>query len=360
MKNVIVVLPSLNPDERMPATVDGMLAAGFEEIVVVNDGSDEAHMAPFEKVASYPQVTVLHHEVNKGKGRGLKTAFGWILENRPDALGAVTVDGDGQHHPDDAMNCAREMVRLKDHVIIGARDFLQPHVPRRNRMGNRITSFVFKLLVGMNLSDTQTGLRAIPRERMVQFMETEGERFEYETNMLLDMKSKHIPFTEVKIQTIYEDKENYSTHFHPIRDSWKVYKPILKFAAGGLGSALIDILIFTVMNTWVFASMEDSLRILVSTVIARLVSSFVNYNFNRGAVFKSSDSMSATVVRYYILCAVQMTASWLLTTGLVSLLPAHLAESLLQSVFKLTVDLFLALISFNVQREWVFKNKKGA
>ena len=305
MKNVIVVLPSLNPDDRMPRTVEGMLAAGFQEVVVVNDGSDEQHLHQFEKAAAFPGVTVLRHEVNRGKGRGLKTAFQWILENRPEALGVVTADGDGQHLPEDALRCAEEMVRLKDHVIIGARDFLQPHVPKKNRMGNRITSFVFKILVGMNLSDTQTGLRAIPRQRMQQFLETEGERFEYETNMLLDMKSKHIPFAEVKIQTIY-DEENYTTHFNPLKDSWKIYKPILKFAAGGLGSALLDILVFTIFNAWVFRSMENSMRIFLSTAIARLISSFVNYSFNRGAVFKSSDSMGKTVVRYYILCAVQM------------------------------------------------------
>ena len=103
---VTAVVPSYEPDEKLIQVVDGLLAAGFDDIVVVNDGSHEGHLQPFAEAASRPGVTVLTHEVNRGKGRAMKTAFAWCVENRPDIDGVVVVDGDNQHRPKDAMAVA--------------------------------------------------------------------------------------------------------------------------------------------------------------------------------------------------------------------------------------------------------------
>ena len=96
---VTAVVPSYEPDEKLIQVVDGLLAEGFDDIVVVNDGSHEGHLQPFAEAAERPGVTVLRHEVNKGKGRAMKTAFAWCVENRPDIDGVVIVDGDNQHRP---------------------------------------------------------------------------------------------------------------------------------------------------------------------------------------------------------------------------------------------------------------------
>ena len=103
---VTAVVPSYEPDEKLIQVVDGLLAEGFDDIVVVNDGSHEGHLQPFAEAAERPGVTVLQHEVNKGKGRAMKTAFAWCVENRPDIDGVVIVDGDNQHRPKDAMAVA--------------------------------------------------------------------------------------------------------------------------------------------------------------------------------------------------------------------------------------------------------------
>ena len=94
---ISVIIPSLNPDDKLVSVVDSLVKKGFEDIIIVNDGSDSAHLWPFEKVGSYSQCTILTHEVNKGKGRGLKTAFEYCLKNRQGYDGVVTVDGDNQH-----------------------------------------------------------------------------------------------------------------------------------------------------------------------------------------------------------------------------------------------------------------------
>ena len=106
MEGVTIVLPSLDPDEKLNMVVQGLLAEGFHDIVIVNDGSDADHLAPFEEAAKHPEVTVLTHEVNKGKGRALKTAFSYILERGKTCLGVVTVDGDNQHKAKDIKACA--------------------------------------------------------------------------------------------------------------------------------------------------------------------------------------------------------------------------------------------------------------
>ena len=64
MDKITVVLPSLNPDEKMTNLVDRLVEAGFRDIVIVNDGSDSQHLEPFRRAAEYPACVVLNHEVN--------------------------------------------------------------------------------------------------------------------------------------------------------------------------------------------------------------------------------------------------------------------------------------------------------
>lgn len=226
LSQISVVLPSLDPDEKLTAVIDGLLCIGFTDIILVNDGSKAENLHFFTDVAAaHPEIHLLHHEVNRGKGAALKTAFQWFLENRPDGLGVVTVDGDNQHHPADTRACCEKMLET-GHVVLGCRDFDQDDVPPRSRFGNKTTSTVFKIFVGMTISDTQTGLRAIPRKAMEIFCGVAGDRFEYETNMLLAIKDHGLAFDEVKIRTVYIE-ENASSHFHPVRDSWRIYKLIL-------------------------------------------------------------------------------------------------------------------------------------
>ena len=254
--NVTIIVPSLNPDEKMVNTVRGILAEGFNDIVVVDDGSAAEYKEPFATVAAMEGVTVLTHEVNKGKGRAMKTAFAYIAENRPDSRGVVTVDGDGQHLPKDIRACAEAMIAEKDKVVLGVRDFSRPEVPFKSRNGNNITKAVFRILCGIRISDTQTGLRAIPAQYLPLMCEIAGERYEYETNQLLILKDKEIALHEVVIDTVYID-DNASSHFHPFRDSWRIYKIIFKhvgtsvlakFLGASLVSFLVDTLLFFLIN----------------------------------------------------------------------------------------------------------------
>lgn len=351
--DVSVIVPSLNPDENLICVVDGLISAGFTDIILVNDGSLPDRLHFFDEAASHPECTVLSHEVNRGKGAALKTAFAYVLSERPDSIGVVTADGDNQHTPEDILSCAREMEAKKDHVILGARDFSLSHVPAKSRMGNRITSFVFKVACGLDISDTQTGLRAIPRSCLECFLAIEGDRFEYETNMLLAMKKNGIPFTEVKIKTVYIEK-NASSHFNPIVDSIKIYKTLFKYIASSFSSFLIDILAFFILSL-IFTSAGEEGRVVLCTVIARAISSLFNFFANKIAVFKNKSGILVTFLKYYALCIPQMLVSAYAVKG-VSLLFSASAPALV-TLIKIVIDTVLFFLSYQIQKRWVFKSK---
>ena len=350
---VSVVIPSLDPDDRLLKVIRGVQEKGFSDILLVDDGSAPENRHYFDTAAQELGCSVLHHEGNKGKGRALKTAFQWLLDNRPDIAGCVTIDGDDQHHPDDIEACVKVMLAdERDSLVLGVRDFNADNVPPKSRFGNKLTSFVFRVFCGLKVSDTQTGLRVFPRAILPRMLEITGERFEYETNMLLVCKNAGIPLVEQTIRTIYID-ENKTTHFHPIKDSLRVYGIILKFFLSSLLSFLIDYVLYNVFNV-AFKSMGFAKHLFLATVLARLLSSLFNFTFNRKAVFRSNAPLAITVARYYILWAVQLMTSYLL----VALLSSPFGDSTFaQAVFKLIVDTVLYFVSFRVQQAWVFRNE---
>lgn len=349
-----IVLPSLNPDFKFGGVVDGLVKKGFQHIVIVDDGSDSEHQSWFEHAAGYPQCAVLHHGVNKGKGRALKTAFQYVLDNYPELEGVITIDGDGQHLTDDIIACGDLMLRNRDKVVLGCRNFDLPGIPPRSVAGNRTTARLFRLCYGIKLSDTQTGLRAIPASCLERFCRIEGERFEYETNMLLNMKRMGIGFLENPIETVYED-ENIRSHYHPVKDSLRIFGIMFKFLLSSFGSTLIDLGIFYLVMRF-FGAKMGALAELGATVIARACSSFANFNANNAVVFGNKGSYKRALVRYYCLCVPQM----LVSAGLVTLINHLLANSvpIIATLIKFAVDTVLFFISYQIQREWVFSQKK--
>ena len=362
LSKVSVVLPSLDPDEKLHQVIEGLLEYGFSHIILVNDGSKPENLHYFEEeAAAHPEViTLLHHAVNRGKGAALKMAFNWFLVHRPDGLGVVTVDGDNQHHPEDTRACALNMLET-GHITLGCRDFNQPDVPARSSFGNKTTSAIFKIFVGMTISDTQTGLRAFPREQLKKILGIEGDRFEYETNMLLAMKRLSIPFDEVKIRTVYIE-ENKSSHFHPIRDSWRIYKLILvhffKYTIVSLLSALIDNGIFAMLSGMLNSTLTGMALTMASTVGARVVSSLFNFFMNKKVVFDSKVSTSKALLRYYGLAIPQMAAQVLLTQGVYALLNIPDAATGIRTLIYAIVMTALYILSFMIQQRWVFAPEK--
>lgn len=373
IKNVSVVLPSYKPDEKLESTVKGFIESGFEDIIVIDDGGGEEYKKIFERVAAYPQCTVLTHEVNRGKGAALKTAFKWYSENR-DGIGVVTADGDGQHTPEDTYNIAVAMEK-SGNIVLGVRDFSQPDVPERSKKGNNITSNVFRIFVGMKISDTQTGLRGIPAKYLPGMCEIYGDRYEYETNMLLYMKRWGFEFEEVKIRTVYIN-ENETSHFRPVRDSVRIYSLILKFLVTGmfvkfLGSSVVSFVIDYGLNVVLQLILRTispaAFATAASYVGARIISSFANYSMNR-KIFESKAKVKKTIWRYYALALFIMVVGSVIVTLLSTLangLPVissmftdigeNEVKTIVSTAIKLPVDMLLFILSYNVQKKYVFR-----
>ena len=362
LSKISVVLPSLDPDDKLIAVVDGLLKYGFTDIILVNDGSKQENLHYFTDLAEqHPEIHLLHHEVNKGKGAALKNAFSWFLQNRPEGYGVVTVDGDNQHHPADTRACCERMLATGK-IVLGCRDFTQPDVPPRSRFGNQTTSAVFKIFVGMTLSDTQTGLRAIPREQLELLTAIAGDRFEYETNMLLAMKTHGLAFEEVKIRTVYIE-ENASSHFHPIRDSWRIYKLILahffRYTLSSLASAVIDTAGYSLLTSLFSKTLTGFTLTATAGVVARVVSSLFNFFMNQKLVFQTNVPTGEAMVKYYMLALPQMAAQVLLTQGVYALFNIADAATGLRTLIYAIVMTCLYVASFMIQQRWVFAPKKA-
>ncbi|NLW79124.1 MAG: glycosyltransferase [Ruminococcaceae bacterium] len=352
---VAAIVPSLNPDKRFTAVIDGLVDAGFERIYVVNDGSSASYLPYFEDAAAHPQCTLITHAVNRGKGRALKSAMECYLAEADDYVGVVTLDGDGQHSVEDVLQVARALEANPEYLVLGARDFFQDDVPKKSAYGNRITRTFFRWAAGLRISDTQTGLRGIPNKLAKKLLKVTGERYEFETNMLLESKRQQVPLMEVPIATIYLDN-NEASHFRPVKDSLRIYLliirfAILKFALSSILCTLLDLVLFTILE-WALSAWPPSQSIFIATVVARICSALLNFILNFRLVFGSRSKAPSALWRYAIVSVCQMFASYGGTYLLSKVIP-------LTTLAKIIVDLVLFCVSFFVQREWVFKQKKS-
>ena len=354
-EDIAIILPALDPDERMVTLVQGLHEAGFRRLILVDDGSEIANRSFFRTCKENYGCKVIRHVINFGKGIAIKSGIGHVLEHCPEVCGIVTADCDGQHTVADIDTCARLTHEHPDSLILGCRTFDDRTIPLRSRFGNKCTRLILKLLSGLHVSDTQTGLRGMSTELAREhFSTTKGERYEYEMNMLLEAKDYRIPIREFSIETIYLE-DNKSSHFNPFRDSIRIYKVFIKFMLSSFSSFLIDILMYWLLGYVLRLFLKDdqmvfgiSLVILLRTLIARIISSIYNFFINKTQVFKHRSTTGGAAVRYYLLAAVQLTLSALLVNYALLFIPYS-------TIRKVIIDTLLFMLSFIIQREWVFK-----
>ena len=348
---IAVLIPAYKPSDELKKVCASMLEAGFLRVVVVDDGGGEEFKPVFDALPE--EIIVLHHPVNKGKGRALKTGMEYIRNELPACKGIVTCDADGQHLPQDIVNTAKELcLQDGDALILGSRLF-DKDVPLRSQFGNTMTRLVFRLASRVKVRDTQTGLRAFGIDMVPLFLSLEGERYEFEINMLLYTARAHIPIIEVDIETVYLDEENSSSHFRAIRDSAIIYGKILKYSASSLTCFLIDfVLLFVfkaILGLGAFTSLPEELRLFIAAAAARAISSTVNYLLNRELVFRQKGKHSYLKYALLVLCILGANYAMLWLLYEVGPLPLFWA--------KLITELVLYFVSFNVQKKLIFRER---
>ena len=339
LSQMAVIIPAYNPGQALVALVEALLHYDFAALVVVDDGSAITSDAVFAAAAAHPRVTLLRHAVNAGKGRALKTAFNHCLLHQRELRGVVTADADGQHSSHDIARVAEALAATPHALVLGVRDF-GSEVPLRSRFGNSLTRLVFRLLYGLNVRDTQTGLRALPLTALPPLLKVAGERYEYESSMLISVLRWRMPLREVVIETIYLDG-NSSSHFNVVRDSMKIYFVLLRFMLSSLSTSAVDFIVFSLAFLW-------SGNLAAGMLWGRGAALTVNFALNKRLVFRQRGSGYAVLVQYLALVALLALLSYLSIRALqswfgLSTLPAKLlAESL------------LFIVSFSVQHDLIF------
>lgn len=340
-----ILIPAYQPNELLIDLVDKLIELGCKDIIVVNDGSGPESKEIFRQIEEKRYCHLCTHAVNLGKGRAIKTGFNYALSKYSDLGGIVTADADGQHSPEDILKVQEKILEYPENLIIGCRSF-DKKVPLRSKIGNELTKKVFHLLTSVKLSDTQTGLRGIPAKYLPECLRLDGEKYEYEINMLVTFCRKGVSLTEVPIKTIYID-QNSSSHFNPIFDSIKIYFVLFRFLISSLSTAFIDFIVFIICS-------NSGMSILFSTIISRAVAGNYNFFVNKKIVFKSQSNWIWSFVKYWLLVLLLASISYLGITTLVNYLTMNLILS------KAVIETLLFFISFAVQSKLVFNSAENS
>ena len=333
---VVVLIPAYKPDERLVQLTKELREKQLD-VLLVDDGG-KAEFAPIFESCRDLGAEITVHAVNMGKGRALKTGINEALVRWKDLSGIVTADADGQHTVKDILRIIEAMHDHPSDLVLGSREFTG-NVPFKSLWGNRITRFVYTLASGVKVGDTQTGLRGLPRCALEMMAVIDGERYEYEMNVLLKLRDMKIGVFEVPIETIYID-DNSGSHFNPVRDAFRIYLVIFKYLFSSVISFLVDYLLYWLCLDWKISP-------LVSYALARVCSSQVNYHLNKHTVFAGRGGKN-TMFKYYALVLVQGGIGAALVQFLPKLLPIS------PSIIKIPVDILLFVISYVIQRDYVF------
>jgi glycosyltransferase involved in cell wall biosynthesis len=336
---VTVLIPAYQPNGTLIELVRDLIARGIRSIEVIDDGSGPEYRWIFDELELLAPVHVLRHAVNLGKGAALKTGMNHILAGDADSSGIVTADADGQHHPDDVVGVCERFAGSPEALVLGARSFAG-EVPLRSRFGNGLTRRAMHMLVGQNLTDTQTGLRAIPRALVLRLLKVPAAGYDFELEMLIAAKHQGIRVVEQPIRTTYEPG-NPTSHFHPLRDSMRIYFVLLRFSGISLITAALDNLTFFL----VFHALGS---IAIAQAAGRIVALLFNYRAVRRAVFFSDERHRVLLPRYLALVAANALISYTGIRILTSVSPIGVFPA------KILIESMLFIANFTIQRDFIF------
>ena len=221
----VPVIPCYNPPEVFSNIILELYSMGVRDVIIIDDGSNNKRIF---SIANKKGYTVIEHNTNKGKGEAIKSGIKYYRKHFINKYkGIVMIDCDGQHRVWDMDKVGQEMIH-SDKFTMGVRNFNIDGVPFRNKIGNKITSLVFKWMFGVYIKDTQTGLRGIPNRLIDTVLRIDGERYEYEINMLIDIVKMKEEIKEVEIETVYDNNRKRYSYFNPFKDSYRIYKEMIK------------------------------------------------------------------------------------------------------------------------------------
>ena len=243
MKKALII-PIYQPTELVLPFLSKFKKGDFDYFVVVDDGSGTEFEERFASIQELGLFTLLRLKKNKGKGKAMKSALSYLMKKDPDLGGIVTADGDGQHAYEDILKVRDALEANQEKLVLGTRS--RKDMPLASQNGSWWSSFYFKMMSGLALEDTQTGLRGIPKRYFSTFLASPGSRYEFEMGFLAGIAREERIVT-VPIQTIYLN-DNSSTHFRKVIDSIRIARFPSAYIFSGVLLCFLDCLFY-----WLFA-----------------------------------------------------------------------------------------------------------
>lgn len=219
-KKIFIIIPAFNEAKVICDVISEVKNAGYENIVVVDDGSKDQTFFNAQKMS---EVRALRHRVNRGKGAATKTGI-----EAAKILGAdiiVTLDGDGQHDPEDIKNLIEPILKNEVDVVLGTRLKNSKGMPWHKIIANKIGNLITWLIFGLLVTDSQSGFRAYSRHA-ANLINTKGDRYEYESEVLREIYFHKLKYKEVPIKVRYTDysmgKENKQNLINGLKTFYKI------------------------------------------------------------------------------------------------------------------------------------------
>ena len=221
-KSYCCVIPVYNNFPAIEDVVHRTLRV-IDKVLIVDDGSTDASL---QEVFERLPVEVIRHEHNQGKGAALCRALKILQERNVDYM--ITIDGDGQHYPEDIIGIIDLLEDDDDPVLLaGVRDLNHPAVPGVSRWGRACSNFFIKLETGVNVLDSQCGVRAYPVKVILQKNFT-ARHYDWESEILLDCAWRGMKIVNFPVKVYYPQGRERISHYRKIQDTWRIIKVHIK------------------------------------------------------------------------------------------------------------------------------------
>ncbi|MGI6153500.1 MAG: GtrA family protein [Christensenellaceae bacterium] len=291
----------------------------------------------FDKALSAAGFTSI---VRKLPGMTMKEAFSVALGDGGDYL--ITVRECDGFTAQDVVDIAQALSARPGALYIGARN---------NEAKQSFQEKIFQFLSGIEAQDIHTSLMGMDAGFAREVQQTKGKETAFYTNILLLARKNSMDIRPVHTSAAY----SHAAGWEILTASFMLYAVFIKFSISAAIAYVVDIVTFFLFQK-AFAYLVDEYKILIATVLSRILCSFVTYILNRGAVFRSQAKSAGAVVRFIILSVGQLVLSWLLVWGLGYVFGS---SDLAHTALKVVVDLVIFIASFTIQRDWVFKESKS-
>lgn len=325
---MVILIPVYNPRERIINYVKKLKEKNYD-VVVINDGSDENYHAVFERMVY--DCKIINYPHFKGKGYALKKGYQYVKEHLKDKKGILILENEYDLKLVDQMSQSINEDASKFYFV--------------HHQGKKILSQLFSLIYNQKFINVDSELFGFSTSYLDEMLEVDENC--YEVQALIDQVQNQHDIEEIKVKKLSQEA------FHPKNKTsqiiYVIFLHLIRFVSSSTISSIIDVLLawilLDVLKIWMTS---DFWRIALASLIARVISTIVNYIVNKKYVFKGKTNNRQTAIRFLILTVIITILSTLFVYV------ASIFNIMSEKLAKPVGDLLLFLLSYSAQTKWVF------